>query len=155
MLLRRRRTIESSTRPIIRRKEIPKERIWSVSASSDHSWPACWIANPYNVLDCDETRVWNSRSFAPAWIRFDLGPSCPCVSRIDLMSSMDPGPAEHRILMGTHLSAMETVMIIGGECREKWLECLLPQSRRTQYVEIHTMLSPGWVSWARIRIWTE
>ena len=149
-------TVSVPPRPIVRRKEISPEFIWSVSASSDHCWPACWLAVPSNVLDIDENTEWSSR--APAWIRFDLGASAPCVSRIELLPSLSDaaGSAECRVMLGMHLAAMETVVVMRGNCdHRKWIDCTLNQSRRARFVEIHTVNAPKWTGWIRIRIWTE
>ena len=152
----RRRHQHHEPRLIVRRKEITPECIRAVSASTDYSWPACWTSTPSNVLDRDETTEWSTRS--PAWIRLDLGPSAPCVSRIELLPSMTDqgGSAECRIMMGMHMAAMDPVMIMGGICaHRRWLECNLNQSKRARYVEIHTVDAPKWTGWIRIRVWTE
>jgi len=141
-----------------RPEEVAPESIWAVSASSDYAWPAAWIACPSNVLDADESTLWNARAFAPAWIRFDLGPAAPCVARLELLPSMAPteGETEHRIQMGTSLSNMSTAMTLAGTCRDRdWIVCKLSQSRRARFVQILTTRSPSWVAWVRIRIWIE
>ena len=154
--MRRRNTMQLSPRPVVRRKEIPPECIWSVSASSDYSWPSCWLAAPSNVIDRDETTEWSSRS--PAWIRFDLGASAPCVSRIELLPSLtdEVGFADCRVSMGMTVTAMEVAMTMSGSCgHRKWIDCTLNQSRRARFVEIHIANAPKWAGWVRIRIWTE
>ena len=152
---RRGNQAESPICHFVHRKEIAPECIWSVAASTDYSWPACWMVSQPNVLSLDDSAEWNAK--APAWIRFDLGPSAPCISRIELLPSMSaPGVAEHRIRIGMDVASMETVLIIGGNCsHRKWLECTLHQSRRTRFVEIHTLAAPKWTGWVRIRIWME
>ena len=138
-------------------EEIHPSDVMSVSASSDYTWPACWIARPENTLETDETRMWNSRSFGPAWIRFDLGPSEPYVSRIDLLPSMHPASARvtHLVRMGKQPDLMETVMTFEGECTDrKWMVCRFVEShKRARYVEIYTPQSPSWVAWIQIRFW--
>lgn len=139
-------------------EEIAPEQIWSVSASSDYAWPAAWIASPSSVLDPDESTMWNARSFAPAWIRFDLGHAALPIERLELLPSMEPkvGTVEHRIRMGQNASSMDTVAIVGGPCRDReWIHCRFPQPRRARFVEILTTKSPSWVAWIRVRLWTE
>lgn len=145
-------------KPPKQQEEVAPENIWAVTASSDYVWPAAWIACPSNVLDADETTMWNARAFAPAWIQFDLGPSAPCVSRIELLPSMEPaeGDIEHRISMGMCLSNMTTAVTFSGRGRDRdWIVCKLPQSRRTRFVRVLTTASPSWVAWIRIRLWIE
>jgi hypothetical protein len=145
-------------RPPKHQEEVAPENIWAVTASSDYKWPAAWIACPSNVLDLDETTMWNARTFAPAWIRFDLGPSAPCVTRLELLPSMKPteGEIEHQIQMGTSLCNMSTAVTINGKGGDReWIVCRLPQSRRTRFLEVLTTRSPSWVAWVRIRIWVE
>jgi hypothetical protein len=139
-------------------REIPPERVFSVLSSSSMDL-FCWLLTPASqVLDPDETTMWNSRSFAPAWIRLDLGMSAPCVCKVELLPSMEPreGLVEHRIKMGMHLSSLESVVTISGECKDRrWIQISLPQSRRTRFLEIFTVHSPSWVAWVRIRVWVE
>lgn len=102
--------------------------------------------------------MWNARSFAPAWIRFDLGHTAPPIERLELLPSMEPktGTVEHRIRVGQTASSLDTVAIIGGPCRDReWIRCKFPQARRARFVEIFTTKSPSWVAWIRVRIWTE
>jgi hypothetical protein len=154
--MRRRHSSTVPPRPIVRRKEILPEAVWAVTASSDHCWPACWLTTPYRALERDENTEWNSRS--PAWIRFDLGPSAPCVSRIELLPSLadEAGYAECRVQLGMHVAEMETVMVMRGSCgHRKWFDCTLNQSRRARFVEIHTDNAPQWTGWIRVRLWAE
>jgi len=148
----------SEPRRVVEEEEIAPEQIWSVSASSDYAWPAAWIASPSSVLDPDESTMWNARSFAPAWIRFDLGHAALPIERLELLPSMEPkvGTVEHRIRMGQNASSMDTVAIVGGPCRDReWIHCRFPQPRRARFVEILTTKSPSWVAWIRVRLWTE
>lgn len=140
-------------------EEILPSEVRCVRASSDSSWPACWISRPANVLLSDEGTMWNARSFAPAWIRLDLGESAPYIARIDLLPSMEPkdGKVTHIVRIGMNLHQMETVVTMKGEWADRqWAGCTFPEHyRRARYVEILTMDSPSWVAWIRVRIWKE
>ena len=145
-------------KPPERKTEVAPENIWAVTASSDYTWPAAWIACPSNVLDADESTMWNARAYAPAWIRFDLGPSAPCVVQLELLPSMDPesGETEHQIRMGMCPSGMGTVLTLKGNSKNREaITCRLPQGRRTRFVEVLTTRSASWVAWIRIRLWVE
>ena len=139
--------------------EILADQVLSVAASSDSSWwPSILLfTRPDNVLSPDPNVMWNARSFAPAWIRFDLGRLMPCVSRMDLLPSMQPdGFVVHRIRMGMYSDRMEEVARLSGMCSDRtWIRFRLPHSRRARYVEVMTVESPSWVAWIQIRLWQD
>jgi hypothetical protein len=149
--MRNRRAAQAQDKPRI--EELP---VVAVSASSDHAWPASWIASPLNVLDQDPAYIWNSYAMAPGWIRLDLGQP-RTVRRLELLPSMAPysGLAEHRIRLGTTEGKLRTASVLYRECRDReWIVHTLEQGidNKARFVEILTTTSPSWVAWVRIRI---
>ena len=124
--------------------------VQSIETSSDNIWPACWLSNPLSVLEANEFTMWNSREFAPGWIRLDFGTPC-LIHRIKLLPSMEPKTAqvEHVISLGMDMCSMETLCVLKGTFSDReWIVC--NQEGKARFLHVLTTSSPSWVAWIRI-----
>jgi hypothetical protein len=120
-----------------------------VSSSSDGWW---WAkSNPLNSLSTDEEKVWNAGRYAPAYIRFDFDKPVQC-TQIDLLPCMQPesGAVKHEMHIGPNFKYK-----FAGHARDRcWIHAELTNRPLVKFVQIHTLESPSFVAWRRVRFWT-
>ncbi len=132
----------------------------SASASSHYLWPfSIYCAS--HVLTFDKN-YWNSGTFAPASITIDIGTMPVYVTRVALLTVMEPktGKVRHQIRVGSTLEDMHSVCWYNGVIGDdEWMQVQLSDGnnnnprRKSRFVQILTHESPSFVAWRRIRLW--
>ena len=120
--------------------------IFPISSSTD-DW---FQINPTsNTLSNNENEVWNSGRFAPACIRYEFETSVRC-TRVELLPCMSPesGDVIHEIRAGS-----DVFRFSGRAVDRTWINAEI-KAERVKSIEIHTLKSPSWVAWRRVRFWT-
>lgn len=144
MLLRQRRQL-------LQQRAAEETEIFPSTATSPAEvwwWPP---SKATNALTENEEQIWNHGGYAPAYIRFEFDVPFRC-ARIDLLPRMVPksGTVVHEIRVG----ASEVYRFSGRASDRDWIHAdLNPDGQRIKVVEIHTIESPSWVAWRRVRFW--
>jgi hypothetical protein len=118
----------------------------SVSASTDGWW---WAqTDPANTLSVDEDTVWNAGKHAPAYIRFDFDPPVRC-THIELLPCMEPksGRVLHQLVVDSTPRNFEFTAT-----DRKWIRMDLA-NQTVKSIKIHTLETPSFVAWRRVRFW--
>jgi hypothetical protein len=118
------------------------------TSPSDTWW---WLYPASNALTENEEQIWNAGRFAPAFIRFEFAVPFNC-TRIELLPCMVPasGSVTYKIHMGNAEVHNFTENSVDG----KWMNVDLTQTgMRAKVIEVHTLDSPSWVAWRRVRFW--
>lgn len=104
------------------------------------------------VYDRNLESVWSSGTYAPGWIRLDLGQPTP-ITRVRLYTAQTPaGPTSHRLLGGPAPDGLTPLGTLDGDTADaQWLELVTKVSIR--YLKIETTKSPSWVGWREIEIY--
>ena len=111
--------------------------------------------SPSAVLDNDVNTVWNTGSYAPAWISLDLGMTIT-LDRVRLLPNMMPITSQvtQKIKVGTDTTSLNTVWsYVGSSTSNVWLEADLPSGTVARYVQVYTEMSNSWVAWASINLY--
>ncbi len=143
-MLRQRR----QPRPALEEKELFPASATSPSEGIMSFWSP---HPPTNALTENEDEIWNAGQFAPASIRFEFDTHIRC-TRIDLLPCMEPksGNVVHEIRTGS-----DVYRFSGRATDHRWIQAELnPDGQRARTIEIHTLESPSWVAWRRVRFWT-
>jgi uncharacterized protein (DUF1800 family) len=108
---------------------------------------------PQHTYDGDPNTPWNSGSYAPQWIEFDLGLLYD-ITQVRLLTAQAPaGPTDHVILVGSAPNPTTVYATLQGQTDGgMWLESKKPASW-VRYVRVLTRSSPSWISWKEIEIW--
>eukprot|EP00040_Diaphanoeca_grandis_P040881 m.262228 g.262228 ORF g.262228 m.262228 type:complete len:773 (+) comp44826_c0_seq1:107-2425(+) len=111
------------------------------SVNASHSWQ-----HPPTL-----SGVWNSGGYAPQWIEFTLGTSAKAFGGVSLTVEMVPnGMANHSILLDNQIAHSWVGNITAGEI----LTWTPPPGTQARSVRILTTVSPSWVSWSTIDMYT-
>lgn len=129
--------------------EIKSLTAWSASRMM---WPLVRY-HACNVLDAGDS-VWNSGKFAPVSIRVKLTDGPMYVTRLEMQVEMSPtlrGHVHHEIYAGKYTGTMREVGCVKGLVSHgSWIHVAVKEE--VQYLEIHTLDSPSFVAWRRIRV---
>lgn len=112
-----------------------------------------WWHPAANALTENEDQIWNAGRFAPAFIRFEFAVPFKC-TRIELLPRMVP--ASGSVTYKIHIGNAEAYNFTENSADRKWIDVHLTQTgMRAKVIEVHTLDSPSWVAWRRVRFWAQ
>ena len=133
----------------------PAPTPWKAGVRTSDAWDD---KTPEKAFDDDHATMWNSASYAPAWIEKDLG-AVTKLSSIALVVSQEPeGETTHEDWVsnepiGNDRAGAKLVHTFKGNTKNlQTLKFDFPKDTTARYLEIRTTDSPSWVGWWEVEI---